>query len=552
MWKHAIIIILLVVFIAAAAIFSSEAVPQDYLKKVDFKLLAADGKVIANQQVNIGRIAYFQLSDGQVTAYLDSKSELVITTVKTDSKGGFFLNLGEIWEQDIVIQPIWGYEGWRFSRSKDLSGTYSKSHIKVYEPWNKRNVIYDLKNKTARAFLEDGGMIEFEFDIIKLRLKKSEMMELIESAADSWDEIELGKYCAFNKLVEMGDDAAVYMLQWLKLHKPQGEGMIKIAEPGYQYILKALSLTTCRQAKDLICRSSFVHQKQKCQYLKHLEIWDHDDQLSSLINSWNNNGVNRKWILFRLAKLRDYRAVGFLQKVANDCDGLDLRITAKKALECIQNPEIQMEYRFYKFEERLKLEPLKKTYKLGEPIEAKCTITGGEYGSRHLVEFSDPWSHFLPWAVKDNNEIKVYRLRIYVTYDDNVMKQLAEKVLKEIYPEPNETYYQLLEGIKRGDYTKYVDPDGGIELAYVELEDIKKAFWDFQPLDNYITIDDLGEQQEFILGPGANREYIIDLNDGFLLDLPCTTTTWIGLVEGHKMHPCSEKVTFRIIEDDKN
>jgi hypothetical protein len=525
---------------------------EEGLNKVNFKALTIDNKPIVGQKLNIAQLAYLQRRYEQINAYLDSNSEFIITTVKTDRKGEFFLNFDEIRARDIVIQPTWGYNEIVISRSEGDTSTYSDFHIMIYERWNRKKVIYDLRNKTAQIFPEDGEIKTVEFDRIELRFEKNETMDLIQWAADSRSEIELGEYGPFNILIELGDEAAVYMFQWLKLHAPKGDGMIKIGEPGYKYILEALSLTTFREAEDLICRSSFIDKNTKRKYLKHLQIWESSERLENLINSWNDDCINRKWILFRLSGFMDSRATEFLRKVMNDSVELDLRMTAKKALECIQNPGSHMEYRIYKFEEKLKLEPVQQVYQLGEPIEIKCEIVGGTYGSRHLVEFDNPRWHFLPWGVKEKEEITVYRFRIYVNYDAGLMKEIAEEILTDMYPEPNDTYYELLEEIKRGGYAKYVDPDGGIELAYVELKDINKAFRDFQPLEDYITIYDLGEQQEFILEPGEKREYIIDLNDGFLIDLPGSVIAWIGLVEGNKMTVCSKKVTFKIVENNKN
>lgn len=545
-----------IILIAVSFVYLNEPTiavfQEDGLNKVNFKALTTDGKPIPGQKLNIVQLAYLQRRDEQINAYLDSNSEFIITTVKTDHKGEFFLNFNEIWAQDIVIQPIWGYNEIEISRSEGDTSTYSGFHIMIYEPWNRKNVIYDLRNKTAQIFPEDGEIKTFGFDRIELRFEKNETMDLIQRAADSWSEIKLGEYGPFNKLIEVGDEAAVYMFQWLKLHPPKGNGMIKIGEPGYKYILEALSLTTFRAAEDLICRDSFIDRNTKRQYMKHLQIWESNERLENLINSWNDDCVNRKWILFRLSRFKESKATEFLRKVINDTEELDLLMTAMKALECIQNPESHMEYRIYKCEEKFKLEPVQQVYQLGEPIEIKCEIVGGTYGSRHLVEFNNPRWHFLPWGVKEKEEITVYRFRIYVNYDAGLMKEIAEEVLTEMYPERNDTYYELLEEIKRGGYAKYVDPDGGIELAYVELKDINRAFRDFQPLDDYITIYDLGEQEEFILEPGEKREYIIDLNDGFLMDLPGSVIAWISLVEGNKMTVCSEKVKFKIVENNKN
>lgn len=138
----------------------------------------ATSEPLKNRELNICKFVYFKLKPGTPPPYSDKAAEWYIISVVTDENGGFELDLSTIKEKHIVVQPEGPYDITRFSRTSDLTGTNSASHIKVtYFQHGLTNKIYDSGTGKVKIITDSGIVTEEPFKEILLtaRRRKNEL-----------------------------------------------------------------------------------------------------------------------------------------------------------------------------------------------------------------------------------------------------------------------------------------------------------------------------------------------------------------------------------------
>jgi hypothetical protein len=130
-----------------------------HLSDVRFRIVAQDsGQPLGNRPLDV----YYFVYDVQ---YDSKDAPWYITSVTTDGKGVFSLDLSDVNVDHIVVQPGQPYNIVRFERASDLRHSGSADHIRVvrYRAGETRvesNAIYDLERQTVRIIPVSGGAWE--------------------------------------------------------------------------------------------------------------------------------------------------------------------------------------------------------------------------------------------------------------------------------------------------------------------------------------------------------------------------------------------------------
>lgn len=196
---------------------------------------------------------------------------------------------------------------------------------------------------------------------------------------------------AQRKLVEIGDEAAPAIVEWLRQRRaerpPSG------LQNGYSMMVDVLSQIGSPEARAFI----IAEYGDDARLLTRVEIWQSPDRFERLCETLKGPHANRKWAIFKLGVLGDARAVEVLDAIAAEDKDLDIRETAKDAVAHLRDPNVPMRYVDHWPSYEMKLTAAA-SYRVGEPVKISCRITGGPYGSPPLVESASPQWHFLPWG----------------------------------------------------------------------------------------------------------------------------------------------------------
>lgn len=148
-----------------------------HLQRVRFRIVdEATGVPLQNRELNICRFVYFKLKPGSPSPFLHEDASWYITSVTTDNKGAFSLDLSSVGAMDIVVEPGEPYNYVRFRRAS-LDVPKSPDHIRVirFEKGTTRvaaNVIYDLKRRLVQTFPISGQPVEGAFTEVLLVARK--------------------------------------------------------------------------------------------------------------------------------------------------------------------------------------------------------------------------------------------------------------------------------------------------------------------------------------------------------------------------------------------
>jgi hypothetical protein len=153
------------------------------LESVKFQIIdEATREPLKNCELNICK--FLTLKSGVPSPYSDKAAECYITSVVIDENGIFKLDLSPIKEKHIVVQPRELYDITRFSRTSDLIGTNSVSHVKVtYFQRGLTNKIYDLGTGEVKTITDSGEVTEEPFTEILLEVRRRENELCSESKA---------------------------------------------------------------------------------------------------------------------------------------------------------------------------------------------------------------------------------------------------------------------------------------------------------------------------------------------------------------------------------
>ncbi len=160
-----------------AVLVGSVSADSRHLQNVRFKIVEeATGGPLQNRELNICRFVYFKLKPGAPSPYLRKDAGWYITSVTTDNKGRFSLNLSLVGAVEVVVEPGEPYNYVRFRRSS-LDLPKSPDHIRVisFEKGTTRvvaNVIYDLKQGMVGTFPISGQPREGPFREVLLVARK--------------------------------------------------------------------------------------------------------------------------------------------------------------------------------------------------------------------------------------------------------------------------------------------------------------------------------------------------------------------------------------------
>ena len=304
------------------------------------------------------------------------------------------------------------------------------------------------------------------------------------------------------KLVELGDKAVPVLLDWLKMQKTGDSPNDKVWWEEHT-ILGILSEIGSKKARRIIAHSDIKPEQLKNVLLERIDVWQSKDRFGKLVKALGDPRLGRKWAIFKLGVLGDKRAITVLREIAGQDAQLDIRETAKDALAHLQDPNVPMRYIMHRPSEKITLKSSSETYRLGEPIEIDCKITGGEYGSHELAGFSNPQWHFLPWGATgaDANRSQPYRIR------------MKNKGWRKRRPA----------GEGRGTPSREAMIPGGVLIPVKELSSMRRRLKGSskEPLEGYIELSELKYKGGFVLQPGESRYCTLaGLNSAFKISEP--------------------------------
>jgi len=292
---------------------------------------------------------------------------------------------------------------------------------------------------------------------------------------------------ALCKLVEIGDKAVPLLLECLRTLESNSDSNRFRSFP--REVVDVLSQIGSKEARDFIAQSQQIQpEAYKARLLKRIDIWQSEDRFEKLVDALDGPAYDRKWAIFKLGILGDKRAIGHLEKIVLENEGLDISETAKDVLSHLNDPNVPLRYIDHLPSQKVELIPAADTYRLGEPIKINCKLIAGEYGSQTLVEFSKPAWHFLPWGFnyRDINKSKPFFVRI--ERKEVINRQRPERI------KPRERYRKLVPAI---------------EIPPSDVNLINTVKTDRISYNGYIDVDELGGKSTFKLKPNENRLFVI-------------------------------------------
>jgi hypothetical protein len=368
----------------------------------------------------------------------------------------------------------------------------------TFEPWHPRRVRidaarwYDLSQPGRYSIRPKWqALLEPRTDVTESKAvtiavvppEQAEVVKLIHSATFVTKRVGSG-LPAQCKLVEMGEAAVPALVEWLEIVEASGgpdwsnfasmvDVLSQIGSP------RALEFLTPERAHGNLLNSALY----RTHLLERVEIWQGENRFERLVKLLDSRGDTRKWAIFKLGVLGDPRAIEPLDRIAAEDKDLDIRETAKDSLAHLRNPSIKVRYRFHWTSEQIELTAAE-SFRIGEPVKIRCKITGGEFGSRYLAEFSQPCWHCLPCGHSgpDPNGAQPFCLAVDRRHD-NTYDHV--RPLKQLRPSSKE---------KAG-----------------------KA----RVSNDYVDIAELGSARSFTLKPGESRLYeSADLRQAFPMAEP--------------------------------